>query len=156
MKNQILKQIAVVAIALLTIFSTVSCKKDKNFGGLSSGKTGTFTIDGTSYTGNTEIQTFVNANYSIVCQQDDPFNFVQITFHNKAEAEAGGTFDVDDYSLNIASGSVNIGTGDIITANPVGTHTISVINKKITFSNVKIKSTSSSTNSTISTANINF
>jgi hypothetical protein len=39
-------------------------------------------------------------------------NLIQITFHNQAEAEAGGTFDVEDYSLNVSSGSVQVGTSD--------------------------------------------
>ncbi|MEZ5055367.1 MAG: hypothetical protein R2807_11515 [Chitinophagales bacterium] len=153
MKNQISKSIMLFAITLCTFFSIAACKKDKTE---TSGKTGTFTIDGTSYTGNTETQTFVNDNYSIVCQSDEPYKFIQITFHNKAEAEAGGTFDVEDYSLNVSSGSVQLGTSDIITADPTSSKTIAVSGKKISINNVTIQSTSSSATTTINSANINF
>lgn len=129
-----------------------SCKKVDN----PSGKTGNFMVDGVNYSGKTETQTFVNDNYSIVCQSDDPYKFVQVTFHNQAEAKAGGTFDVEDYALNVSSGTVHIGTSDIITADPTSSKTISVSGKKITIDNVKIESTSSSETTTINSATINF
>jgi len=91
-----------------------------------------------------------------LCQSDDPYKFVQVTFHNKAEAEAGGTFNVEDYSLNVASGKVELGTSDIITADPTSAKTITVSGKKITINNVTIKSTSSSATTTINSASINF
>ncbi|MCB0507585.1 MAG: hypothetical protein KDD21_04715 [Bacteroidetes bacterium] len=152
MKNLITKQIMVIAIALCTL-SVAACKKDKTE---TSGKTGTFTIDGTSYTGNSETQTFVNDNYSIVCQQDDPFKLIQVTFHNKAEAEAGGTFDVADFSLNVPTGEAEIGV-DGLTFDPDGNHTISVSGKKITISNVSLDQTGGgSKHPTINSASINF
>ena len=153
MKTQITKQIAVVAVAILTIFSAASCKKDKTD---SSGKTGTFTIDGVSYTGETEVQTFSNGNYSIVCQQNDPFKILQVTFHDKAEAEAGGTFDVEDYSLNVSSGNVNVGV-DGLTFDLIGSKTINVSNKKITISNVALDQTGGgSLSPVVNSASINF
>jgi hypothetical protein len=148
-----IKTLSILLFFALAIVAT-SCKKDKDG---TTGKTGTFSIDGVSYSGETEDQTFVNDNYSIVCQQDDPFKFVQITFHNQAEAEAGGTFDVEDYSLNVSSGSVQVGTSDIITSDPEGSYTISVSGKKITINNVDIKSTGGSgATATINSASINF
>ena len=154
MKTQITKQITVIAIAILTIFGAASCKKDKATN--SSGKTGTFTIDGINYIGKTEVQTFSNGNYSIVCQQDEPFKSIQVTFHNQAEAEAGGTFDVADYRLNISSGSVDVGV-DGLTFDPKTSKTISVSGKKITISNLPLDQTGGGTkHPIINSASITF
>ena len=152
--TQTIKTLSILLFFALAIVAT-SCKKDKN-GTNNTGKTGTFAVDGISYNGDTEEQTFVNDNYSILCQSDDPYKFVQVTFHNKAEAEAGGTFNVEDYSLNVASGKVELGTSGIITADPTSAKTITVSGKKITINNVTIKSTSSSSTTTINSASINF
>ncbi|MCC6515606.1 MAG: hypothetical protein IT275_04565 [Chitinophagales bacterium] len=147
-----IQTIQIVLFLFLAVATTTACKKDKN----SAGKTGTFTIDGVSYTGNTEVQTFVNDNYSIVCQQDAPFKLIQVTFHNQAEAEAGGTFDVEDDALNVPSGSVNIGV-DGLTFDPHSSHTISVSGKKITISNLSLDQTGGgSKHPLINSASINF
>jgi hypothetical protein len=140
------------AIAIIA----TSCKKDKTNGTNSTGKTGTFSIDGVSYSGNTEVQTFVNDNYSVICEQDDPYKLIQVTFHNKAEAEAGGTFDVEDYSLDISSGSVNVGI-DGLTFDPIGSKTITVTGKKITISNLPLDQTGGGTKKpVVNSASINF
>lgn len=146
------KTLSILLFFLLAI-AAASCKKDKNG---TTGKTGTFTIDGVSYTGNTEVQTFVNDNYSVVCQQDDPFKLIQVTFHNQAEAEAGGTFDVADDALNVPAGDVNVGV-DGLTFDPNGSRTISVSGKKITISNLPLDETGSGTrHPVINSASINF
>jgi hypothetical protein len=135
-----IKTLSILLFFALAIVAT-SCKKDKNGG--STGKTGTFSIDGVSYSGETSIQTFSNGNYSILCEQNSPYGLLQITFHNKAEAEAGGTFDVADFSLNVPTGEAEVGV-DGLTFDPIGARTISVSGKKITISNVDIRSTGGS------------
>lgn len=148
-----IKTLSVLLFFTLTIAAT-SCKKDTNTG--STGKTGTFTIDGVSYTGNTEVQTFSNGNYSIVCQQDEPFKILQITFHNQAEAEAGGTFDVADFSLNVPTGEAEVGV-DGLTFDPNGSKTITVSGKKITISNLPLDQTGGGTkHPLVNSASINF
>lgn len=147
-----IKTLSIMLCFLLAI-ATTSCKKDKD--GIT-GKTGTFTIDGVSYTGNTEVQTFSNGNYSIVCQQDDPFKILQITFHNQSEAEAGGTFDVADFSLNVPTATAEVGV-DGLTFDPIGVRTISVSGKKITISNLPLDQTGGgSLNPVVNSASINF
>lgn len=156
-------KITFLLLIAISIFST-ACKKDKNTGLDidSTGKTGTFKVDGVSYTGNTTIQTFASGSYSILCQTpigSANSEFVQITFHSKEEAEAGGTFIVDDYRIGIPSGKVNIGTLDVITADPNSSnYTIKVSGKKITIDNpISITSTGTgSTSATINSAIINF
>ena len=133
-----IKSLSILLFFVLA-FSTTSCKKDKTDIEINqTGKTGTFSIDGISYSGETEVQTFVNDNYSIICEQDEPYKFIQITFRNQAEAEAGGTFDVVDDALNVPTGGVNVGV-DGLTFDPDGSHTISVSSKKITISNLSLE-----------------
>jgi len=77
---KLIKSLSILLFFGLAIVAT-SCKKD----GSTSGKTGTFSVDGVNYSGKTETQTFVNDNYSVLCEQDSPYKFVQVTFHNQAE-----------------------------------------------------------------------
>jgi len=150
-----IKTLSMLLFFALAIVAT-SCKKDKTNNTNNTGKTGTFSIDGVSYSGSTEVQTFVNDNYSILCEQDDPYKLIQVTFHNQAEAEAGGTFDVEDYSLNISSGSVNVGI-DGLTFDPIGSRTITVTGKKITISNLPLNQTGGGTKKpVVNSASINF
>ncbi len=138
----------------LAIVST-SCKKDKNNTN-NTGKTGTFSIDGNSYSGETSIQTFSNGNYSILCEQNSPYKFLQVTFHSKAEAEAGGTFDVGGSIIDTPSGEVSIGITGLTYEND-GAQSISVSGKKITISSVELQETSSSSSkAVINSASINF
>lgn len=141
-------------------FLAYSCGKDdeKNIDDDPTGKTGTFSIDGVSYTGETTIQDNPSVGYYIVtCQSDAPYAFVQVSFLSKEEAEKGGTFEVEDYKLKQSSGKVQLGTNKIITSDPEGDYTISVSGKKITITNIKLVSTSSSdTKTTINSASINF
>lgn len=152
-----IKTLSIMLFLVLAI-TTTSCKKDKNNTN-STGKTGTFTIDGVAASGETSIQTFVNDNYSILCEQDSPYKLLQITFHNKAEAEAGGTFDVGASIIDTPSGEVSI-SADVSTFHTYendGPQTISVSGKKITMSNVDLVSTGAGTSSiTINSASINF
>jgi len=146
-----------IAIAI----SSIACKKDdpKNDtqnGGNNTEKKGTYTIDGVVFSGETEIQTFTNDNYSILCVQDDPYSFLQITFHSKEEAEKGGTFKVDDEIINTPSGEVHI-TIDGLTYENDGNFEIKVANNKITIDNVKLTQTGGgSKKKIINTASIDF
>lgn len=148
-----------IMLFLVLAMVTTSCKKDKNGSGTNTGKTGTFTIDGVAASGETSIQTFVNDNYSILCEQDSPYKLLQITFHSKAEAEAGGTFDVGASIIDTPSGEVSI-SADASTFHTYendGPQTISVSGKKITMSNVDLVSTGAGTSSiTVNSASINF
>lgn len=131
-----IKTLSIMLFFVLAI-ATTSCKKDKTGTGTDTGKTGTYTVNGTSYTGKTTIQTFTNGNYSILCQQDEPFQLLQVTFFNKAEAEAGGTIDVANYSASVKTGTVEV-TVDGFYGKSSGSRIINVTNKKIDISNLII------------------
>lgn len=157
-----MKKFSKLAITLLLALPLIamSCKKDSdsNDNNDSGKKTGTFSIDGKSYTGGTTIEDNPSLGYYIVtCQSDEPYAFVQVSFQSKAEAEKGGSFEVEDYALTVESGTVNLGTHTHITADPTEDATISVSGRKITISNVTLESTSDkSDKTTINSASINF
>ncbi|MBK9330395.1 MAG: hypothetical protein IPM95_14100 [Sphingobacteriales bacterium] len=158
LKNKVMSKNTIKTLSILLFFAVAiaatSCKKEK--GGGTTGKTGTFTIDGASYSGETSTQTFVNDNYSVLCEQDDPYKLIQVTFHNQAEAEAGGTFDVADFSLNVPSGEAGVGI-DGLTFDPDGSQTITVSGKKITINNLPLDQTGGgSLNPFVNSASIDF
>ncbi len=146
-----------LAGALLLFCAITSCGKSEVTP--DSGNTeasGTFKIDGVEYKGKSSVQTFSNGNYSILCEQDSPYKFIQITFHSKAEAEKGGTFKAAEYEMNIASGAANIGI-DGNTYDPDGDFKITVSGKKITLSALKLKQTGgASKTASIQSASISF
>lgn len=157
-----MKKFSKLAIVLLLAlpFIAISCKKDSDSDDNNNpdGKTGTFTINGKSYSGETSIDNNPSVGYYIVtCQSDEPYAFVQVSFKSKEEAEKGGTFEVEDYALRVESGTVNLGTNTHTTADPVEDAKITVSGRKITISNVVLESTSDeSDKTTINSANINF
>ncbi len=58
--------------------------------------TANFVVDGKSFTGKISKQTFTNNSYSVLCQQDEPFQLIQITFKDEATAKKGGSFTPAD------------------------------------------------------------
>lgn len=73
------------------------------------GKTGTFTADGASFKGKSSTQYFgdkTTGQYSVLCQQDDPFALLQAIFAN--EKDASGTLKPSASFTSIEAGTVNI------------------------------------------------
>ncbi len=73
------------------------------------GKTGTFTADGTNFKGKSSTQYFGNkttGQYSVLCQQDDPFALLQAIFAN--EKNASGSLKPSTSFTSIEPGTVNI------------------------------------------------
>lgn len=147
-------------IALASAFficgTITSCGKTDEIENQETEQSGTFMIDGVEYKGKTSVQTFTNGNYSILCEQDSPYKFIQITFHSQAEAEKGGSFKAGDYEMNIPSGQANVGI-DGLTFDPVGDYKINVADKQITLSTLKLKETGgASITADVQSASISF
>ncbi|GGN03726.1 hypothetical protein GCM10010967_43190 [Dyadobacter beijingensis] len=106
-------------------------------------KTGTFKIDGTSYKGTTSIST-IGGTYSVSCEQDNPYKLIQVHFGSKEEAEKGGTFNVRDFSIREIKGEVEVGV-DGLTFDPDGDYSVTVKNRKIVMTNVKLIQTGQGT-----------
>ncbi|CAG5016837.1 hypothetical protein DYBT9275_05647 [Dyadobacter sp. CECT 9275] len=90
---------ATLAGGLLIFCAATSCGKNEvERDMMTVDKAGSFNIDGSNFRGKSSVQKFGNGNYSILCEQEDPYKLIQITFHSQAEAETGGTFKVGAYS----------------------------------------------------------
>lgn len=160
MKRSVTRIFGLIAIAgtCLLLCTIASCGKS----GVEAAESeqtdgsGTFRIDGVEYRGTSSVQTFINGNYSIVCEQDAPYKLIQITFHNQAEAEKGGSFKAAEYEMDIPSGKANIGI-DGLTFDPEGDYTINVSAKKITLGALKLKQTGTSDRTvSIQSATVSF
>lgn len=129
----------VFILSLLFALSSACSKKEAGIEQEDTDKKGTFKIDGVEYKGTTSIIT-IGGMYSVSCQQDTPFKLIQVNFGSKEEAEKGGTFNVRDFSIDKIQGEVEVGV-DGLTFDPDGSYTVTVKNKKITMSNVKLVQT---------------
>lgn len=112
----------------------------------SSDKTASFTADGTSYSGRVSTQHFggESGNFSVLCQQDEPFALLQAVFANEKEAKATATYPPAGSSYNVAAGLVSValsGTaiGDLeyITTSK-STGTIKVEDDKLILTDLKL------------------
>ena len=92
-----MKKSMICAICATALFFT-SCKDKKEIASdngieMSEGsKTGSFTVDGATFKGNVSTQFFGSNkdtdNFSVLCQQDEPFTLLQCTFANRKDAES--------------------------------------------------------------------
>lgn len=74
--------------------------------------TATFSVDGKSFTGKISKQTFSNNSYSVLCQQDDPFQLIQITFKDEATAKKGGAFTpADGMKMHVEANEAEVSIG---------------------------------------------
>lgn len=69
---------------------------------------GTFTVDGTNFSGKVTTQTLARQQFSVLCQQDSPFNLFQATFKDKADFEGNKSFTPSDGFMTIDPGTVHI------------------------------------------------
>ncbi len=120
------------------------------------GLTGTFTVagdGGSSHTGKVSTQKFpATGQFSVVCQ-DDAFGFVQITFHNEADARKAQTVKLTDMSYTKANdpGTAHISlspfaggeTGSTDSTTATATITIVGSHATITFENVELSTKTS-------------
>lgn len=75
----------------------------------SDGKTGSFSVNGTSFKGKSSTQYFgdkVTGQFSVLCQQDEPFALLQAVFNN--EKDASGTLKPFESSYSVSPGDVNV------------------------------------------------
>lgn len=120
-------------------------------------KTGEFTVDGNTYKGEVSTQTFVNKNYSVLCQwngEGSDFALLQITFHNESEALNNNKLtiyhgsqlpmtepDPNNYTISLSGFGKQFGDEEFTGAEG-SNGTIKVSNKKIIISDMKLFSRS--------------
>lgn len=69
---------------------------------------GTFTVDGTSFSGKVTTQTLAQNQFSVLCQQDSPFNLLQATFKNKADYDGNKSFNPSGSFMTVDPGTAHI------------------------------------------------
>lgn len=87
------------------------------------GKTGSFSVDAQNFNGKTSTQYFgdkIKDQFSVLCQQDDPFALLQITFANEAEAKgnpkpADGFYSMEPGEAHVAVSGTDLGDKEFAT-----------------------------------------
>ena len=108
-------------------------------------KSGSFTFNGTSFTGKSSTQYFgdkITGQFSVLCQQDEPFALLQAVFAN--EKEATGTLKPIESFMSIPAGETHI----TLSGTPIGdkqfvtksnsTGSITVEGKKMIIKDLKL------------------
>jgi len=75
----------------------------------SEGKTGSFSADGAAFKGKSSTQYFgdkITGQFSVLCQQDEPFALLQAVFAN--EKEASGSLKPGESAYKVYPGDANI------------------------------------------------
>jgi hypothetical protein len=109
------------------------------------GKTGSFTVDGTSFNGRSSTQYFgdkVSGQFSVLCQQDEPFALLQAVFNNEKDAAgtlkpASGSYSVAPGDANIALSGTAIGDKEFVTRSG-STGSITVTDKTLILKDLKL------------------
>lgn len=142
-------------IIVLAIFSAaflISCEKAKKESNVEdiqiseSSKKGSFTVDGKTIEGKVSTQYFGSNketdNFSVLCQQDEPFTLLQATFANEENAAApslkpkGQSYKVSEGEFDLTL-SVSESSKQFIATDESG-GTISVSGNKLTISDMKL------------------
>lgn len=109
-------------------------------------KTANFTVDGASFAGKVSTQHFggESGNFSVLCQQDEPFALLQAVYANEKEATGSGELKASESAYNVGTGDVNvalsgtaIGEKEFKTTS-ASTGTISVDGKKLILKDLKL------------------
>ena len=109
------------------------------------GKTGSFSASGTDFKGKSSTQYFgdkVTGQYSVLCQQDEPFALLQAVFSN--EKETTGSFKPKEGFMSIPAGEAHvalsgtaIGDKEFVTKSS-STGSISVSGRTLTIKDLKL------------------
>lgn len=134
------------------VFLFTSCKDKKEVAAengveMSEGsKSESFSVDGKTYKGNVSTQIFGSNketdNFSILCQQDEPFTLLQCTFANRKNAETanlkpkGESYKVEDGEFSLSL-SVSDSNNQFI-ANEKSGGSVKVEGNTLTITNVKL------------------
>lgn len=148
-----MKKTMIILAATVSILTACSDKKKAPAGDntttlneeSSEGKTGSFSVDGTSFNGKSSTQYFgdkVTGQFSVLCQQDEPFALLQAVFNNEKAADgelkpAGGAYSVPAGEANIALSGTAIGDKQFVTASN-STGSITVSGNKLVLKDLKL------------------
>lgn len=108
-------------------------------------KSGNFNVDGVSFNGNSSTQYFgdkITGQFSILCQQDDPFALFQATFANEKSAKgnlkpADGFYSMKEGEAHISLSGSSFG-GKEFTTSSNSTGSISIKDNKLVIKDLKL------------------
>lgn len=141
--------IAITALALFTSCgdnkkTTTADTKDSTgtttFTSDDTEKKGSYNVDGKTFEGKITLQTMAKSQYSVLCQQDDPFSLLQITFANEKEARSDATLKASDdfYSMDGGDVQVSLSAEKEYTTKSNSTGTITVKGNSVTLKDVQL------------------
>ena len=143
---------SIILVILTLTFSLNSCKKSK----IESEKTGieisesshegTFSVDGKNCNGKVSTQYFgsnkESDNFSVLCQQDEPFTLLQATFANQKDAKSsnlkpkGGSYKVNEGEFDLSLTAADSQKEFI--ANEKSGGTVKVVGNQLIILNMKL------------------
>ncbi|GAB3426114.1 hypothetical protein GCM10027516_29710 [Niabella aquatica] len=111
----------------------------------SSGQTANFSVGDITYSGKVSTQYFgdkAKDGFSIVCQQDEPYALLQVTFATEAQAKgslkpAEGFYSMEPGEAHIALSGAKLGSQEFVTKEE-STGSISVEGNKLVLKNLKL------------------
>lgn len=139
-------------VVFASCLAAASCNnnaaKETNTAGIEiadNAKTASFTVEGIAYKGRVSTQYFADkltGQFSVLCQQNEPFALLQAVFKNEKEAAgnlkpAGGFYSMDPGEANIALSGTAIGDKEFVTkSNSTGSITVS--DRTLTIKDLKL------------------
>jgi hypothetical protein len=154
MKNIQMKEIIITCAAAVTLL--ISCGDNKK-SSLDTGtsketssitdddsedKSATFKVDGTEFKGRVSTQHFggESNNFSVLCQQNEPFALLQAVFANEKEANGTSTLKPAESFYNVSAGvNIALTLGDEkFNTTDKSTGTIAVDGKKLILKDLKL------------------
>lgn len=152
------KSILVITVAIVTFLSSCGDKKKTASSGNTTssettgltvnddeGKSGNFSVDGTSFKGKSSTQYFgdkVTGQFSVLCQQDEPFALLQAVFANEAAATgnlkpADGFYSMETGEAHIALSGNSFGDKEFVTTSS-STGSIIISGKELVIKDLKL------------------
>ncbi len=137
-----------VAFTLLTAYGqditttaeTADKPKTASFTSEETEKTGSYTVDGQTYKGKITLQKMAKDQYSVLCQQDEPFSLLQLIFTNEKEARSSATLKAGDSFYSMEPGEVHVslsGDKDFVTTSE-STGSITVSGNSVTLKDLQL------------------
>lgn len=135
-----MKKTIITCLAAIALFT--SCGNDKtsttetadkketaSFTSEDTEKTGSYTVDGQTFKGKITLQKMAKDQYSVLCQQDEPFSLLQLVFANEKEARSSATLKAGESFYSMEPGEVHVSlSGDkefVTTSKSTGSITVS-------------------------------
>ncbi len=135
-------------VTIETKIETDTAKENKYSPSFTEGKNGVFIVDEITYNGTVSIQYFDDKRqeqFSIICQQNEPFTLLQVTFANEDQLKGslqpvGSFYTIRSGKAHISLSGAKIGTNEFVTRNE-SSGSIAVANHKVIIKDLELFAT---------------